>query len=91
MGRPFVTKRTIRAGGSYAIGTIVDEYLTEDQNAALYEKWQPGWPEPLAFSGGLKAITCEMILEVPQEDFTKFIGKKVAPQILEIAARNAGR
>jgi hypothetical protein len=78
-------------GTSYARGTTIDEYLPGDLNVKLYEKWQPEWPEVLKFSGGITAITCEMVLEVPEKELTRVFGKKDATEILEVAKRNTGR
>lgn len=99
---PLETERTfIRSGGSFARGTTIDEYLSEEDNEKLYQVWeeQPGWPEIFRFRGGQTAITAEMILEVPEADMlkafrSKFGRKKVITQAVEriqsAAARNAG-
>jgi hypothetical protein len=91
-----VTKLYYRQGTSYARGTTIDAYLQDDDNTLLYEIWQPSWPEPFGFHGGEKAITAEMILEVPTDEFIKAFGRKkgnraAALRILEAAKRNAGR
>jgi hypothetical protein len=82
---------TIRQGGSYARGTTIDEYLTQEDCAVLYEKWQADWPEPFQFHGGITAINCEMVLEVPEKELNHVFGKKRTARILEIAHNNAGR
>lgn len=86
-----VTGRFVRAGTSYAVGTIIDGHLVSTDVDLLYTKWQSHWPEPLGFHGGEKAVTCEMILEVPETEFRKIMGKKVAERILAAAKQNAGR
>ena len=91
-----VNKLFITQGASYAIGTIIDAYLPDEAVKVLYEKWQPGWPTPLGFSGGEQAITCEMILEVSEQEdgekaFVKAMGKRLTEIILSIAKANAGR
>jgi hypothetical protein len=85
-----VTSVKVRQGASIARGTTIDEYLGQSDVDLLYENWQAGWPEPLAFSGGVKAVTCEMVLEVPFADFKK-VFKKRAQQIYDVAKRNATR
>lgn len=90
--RTFVTQ-----GLSFARGTTIDEYLSAKDCAALYEKWQKDWPELYRFRGGITAITCEMVLEVPEAAFRKVYGGRGnedrgrPDRILEIARRNAGR
>jgi len=89
---PVITRRS---GTSIARGTTIDEYLSEEDNQKLYDLWQPSWPEPFQFSGGITAITCEMVLELPQDEFIAAFGKskkgqEQAARILDIAKRNAG-
>ncbi len=91
MASRVTTGTTYRQGKSNAIGTIIDGYLEQSENDLLYARWKSEWPEPLAFSGGIKAITCEMILEIPEEDLVKALGKKRAGQFLQVAKANAGR
>lgn len=95
VGRTF-----IRQGGSIARGTTIDAYLSEEDNAMLYEAWDKSWAEPYEFHGGIKAISAEMIVEVPEDEFlgvfrSKFGRKKsvqdAAIRILEAARTNAGR
>lgn len=85
----------IRQGASHALGTIIDEYLKSEENALLYLVWQKTWPTPLEFPGNTKAITCEQVLEVPEDEFVKaFKGKnnkQIAARIRQVAAKNAGR
>lgn len=88
---PLVTKTFIRQGASLARGTTIDEYLSEKDCKVLYSGWQKNWPEPLEFHGGITAITCEMVLEVPEKEFVKSIGKAVGTRIYDVARRNAGR
>ena len=61
------------------------------QYETLYEAWRADWPEPYDFKNGIKAITAEMILEVPEKNFKRVFGHKIANRILEAARRNAGR
>ncbi len=77
-----------RAGTSYAIGTIIDGHLADDDCAALYDGWRSNWPERLEFHGGNYAITAEMILEVPQKEFLKVYGRQVGNRILDAARSN---
>jgi len=103
--QPFVTSTQIRQGGSYARGTTIDGYLSEEVNQALYDVWaeHKDWPEPLEFPGNVFAITCEMVQEITKdadarEAFTSFFrkhnkkfGEAFAKTILDVTARNAGR
>lgn len=92
---------TYRQGLSIARGTTIDEYLSESDNDALYAVWKEreDWPEPYKFSGGVWAVTCEMIQEVPESDFInafsrkygKRKGKEIAQRVLDVVAVNAGR
>lgn len=88
-----------RVGGSYARGTTIDGYLSDEDNQALHEVWLPDWPDKLGFRGGESAITCEAILEIPEAEFikafrSKYGRKKVvgeqANRILAVAKNNAG-
>jgi hypothetical protein len=81
----------VRSGASLARGTTIDEYLPEDDCKVLYEKWQDGWPEPLMFSGGVRAITCEMVLEVPVKELNRVLGRSKAATIYEVSKNNAAR
>lgn len=88
-----ITKVYRSQGGSYAIGTIIDGYLSQEEIDQLYAIWKSDWPEPLVFQGGVKAITCEMILEVPKDIFIAAFGRKknrveMASNILAKAERN---
>lgn len=90
-GNVFITQ-----GASHALGTIIDGYLSANETELLLSIWKKEWTEPLAFSGGEKAITCEMILEVPETEFiqafgTKKANKELAARILATAKNNAGR
>lgn len=87
-------KYFIRQGASLARGTSIDGYLSEKQIELLYSNWRPQWPEPLAYSGGLLAITCEMVLEVPEDEFIGHFPKRdraEAKNVYTIAQANAGR
>lgn len=86
-----VTGKQYRQGLSIARGTTIDAYLDEKDVKVLYEGWQENWPEPFDFRNDIKAITAEMILEVPEKDFKRVFGHKVANRILEAARSNAGR
>jgi hypothetical protein len=88
-------KVSYRSGQSYAIGTIIDGYLTKDEEERLYAGWQtgdPDWPQPLVFQGGVTAITCEMVLEVPETKFNRAYGKggkAFGDRMREISKRHA--
>lgn len=93
-----VSGTSYRSGTSFARGTMIDAYLSGDVCTRLYSVWEehPEWPEVLRFSGGISAITCEMILDVREEDFLKSFGTKkadmrLAETILSVAKTNAGR
>jgi hypothetical protein len=85
-----VTKVKIRQGASLARGMTIDGHLAGTDKALLYEKWLPDWPKPLEFRGGITAITCEMVLKVPFDEFKK-VYKRRAKDIYEVAERNAAR
>lgn len=84
-----VTSRFYRQGASYAMGTIIDAYLDDATCSKLYSKWKKSWPAPLEFRGGLTAITCEMVLDVPSEEFVKVYGG-LSETILAAARSNSG-
>ena len=89
------SKMFITQGSSYAMGTILDAYLAPEDNALLYNTWRKSWPTPLEFSGGITAITCEQVLEVPEGEFLAGFGgkkaKEAAGRILSAAKTNTGR
>ena len=76
---------------SIARGTTVDAYLPEKETKILYDGWSKKWPEPYCFRGGIKAITCEMILAVPYKELKGVYGVKRANRFLEVSQHNAGR
>jgi len=89
-----VTSTFIRQGASQAIGTIIDGHLADGDITLLYEMWAADWPAPLEFSGGVKAITCEQVMEVGEAQFVEAFGKKnteAARRIFGVARNNAGR
>lgn len=79
----------IRQNTSFARGTTIDEYLQEADNAALYEKWSPEWEDKLEFPGKIYAITAEMIVDVPETEFVKVLGRTRGPRIYKIAKETA--
>lgn len=81
----------VRQGASLARGTTIDEYLSQETCDALYEKWSPEWAEPLMFSGGIRAITCEMVVDVPKSELVKVYGKAKGNEIYAAAENNAAR
>jgi hypothetical protein len=85
----------ITRGASYAIGTIIDAYLSAPDCNLLYSTWKAEWPTPLEFSGAITAITCEQVLEVPETEFVSVFkvkrDKEAAGRILAAAKNNAGR
>lgn len=76
--------------GTIAPGTDIDPHLTDSDVKLLYEKWSPDWETPKEFSGGVKSITCEMIVEISLPDFCKVYGKKAGERIYKVAKENAG-
>jgi len=84
-----VTKINIVKGASLARGTTIDGYLQPTDAQLLYNTWKPGWPEMLEFSGAIKAVTCEMVLEIPEDEFLKTVGGAAGRRILDVAKRNA--
>ncbi len=86
-----VTKLYYRQGTRFARGTTIDSYLEEEDCEILYDRWQDSWPEPYVFSGGIKAITAEMILEVPIKELNSALHHTRAKRILKAAKENAAR
>ncbi len=83
---PNHTKVVMRAGGSYARGTTVDVYLDPNEVIVLYERWNSAaWGEPYGLPGGEKAITCEMVCDVPLPDLTEVYGKDLAQKLYQEA------
>jgi len=83
-----VTSTHITQGASFARGTTVDEYLSDGDCMKLYASWLPAWPDKLTFSGGVTAITVELINEVPVKELTKVYGKAMAARLLKVCADN---
>lgn len=81
----------IRQGASLAKGTVIDGYLEQSEIDTLYMRWRSAWPTPLEYPGGVLAITCEMVLEVPESELIQALGKKLGTRILEVSRVNAGR
>jgi hypothetical protein len=82
--------RRIRYGASLARGTTIDAYLSEETCKVLYERWKTEWGEPLMFSGGITALTCEMVLEAPEKEL-KDTYKKYFDEIISVSRNNAAR
>jgi hypothetical protein len=77
-----------RQGQSYAIGTIIDGWLTKEDETKLYSGWDredPDWPSPLMFAGGVEAITCEKVLQVPTKKFNSVYGVTFSKRVRAIA------
>lgn len=87
MNRLVVHRRTDQRIDT-ARGTDIDGYLPEDLVDVLYEKWQASWPTPLEFAGGIKSVTCEMVLEVPKGELFKTFGPRNGKMIYDVALRN---
>ncbi len=75
-----------RSGTSFARGLTIDPLLSEEDARTLYEKWENGWGEPLEFQGGAKAITCDMVVNVPARELVRVYGKSLAERLLTAAA-----
>lgn len=74
-----------RAGGSYAIGTIIDQYLDDEDVEILYERWKDKWALPLEYPGSQYAITCDMIAGAPLDELVATYGKKRSLRYIEAA------
>ena len=82
-------KISFRQGTSYARGAAIDLFLEDTEIVALYDKWKSDeWGEPLGFSGGIVAITCDMVSRVPLQSLVSAYGKKLAARLSEVAAKN---
>ena len=84
-------KLSYRSGTSFARGTTIDAHLPEELNDKLYKLWNNAWGEPFGFHGGIKAITCEMVLEAPKSEFLKTMGDEDGNRVWSIATSYAGR
>lgn len=83
-----ITSTFIRQGASLARGTTIDGYLTEEDAQLLYKNWRDRWEKPLEFQGGVTAITCEMVLDLPEKELKAVYGKEAAQRIIDAAKRN---
>jgi hypothetical protein len=84
-----VTKVTRRSGTSFARGVAVEQYLRGEEEKILHSRWRSEWGLPLSFQGGIRSVTCEMLLGVPLVELVKTYGKKRAAMLREIASRHA--
>jgi len=75
-----------RQGTKLAIGTIIDGYLTDEESEKVYTRWNKEWPEMLAFPGNQKAVTFEMIREIPRNQLNRAFGPKFASKLVDMAA-----
>lgn len=96
MANTVVTNTFVRRQVESAPETIIDGYLTQEQINALYGTWLPDWPDKREYRGGITAITSEMVMQIPEEDFIKAFGRRkvmkdTALAIRKIAERTAGR
>lgn len=84
-------KVRIRQGNNFARGALVDGFLMPADVKALYEKWDAAaWGEPETFQGGADpAISCEMVMGVPEAQLEKVYGKARAQRLREAAEPNA--
>lgn len=80
-----VTQTRYRSHTRIAVGTVVDGYLDEDETEKVYKRWKDSWPEQLAFSGNQKAVTFEMIREIPQAQLNRTFGKKLGQKLTQYA------
>lgn len=82
----------IRANSGFVRERTIDPFLPNDSELIkeLYEKWDSEeWEEPLTFQGGVRGITCEMILRTPLSKLGKVYGPKKAAFLVEVARRSA--
>ena len=82
--------RTVRTRGIPIVtqDKAVDNYITEKDLAVVYDRWGEGvnkykWEEPLAFQGGVKSITVDMIKRTPVKELEKLFYKTRTKRILE--------
>lgn len=78
----------IRAGGSYSVGIIIDQFLSDDDTKVLYERWKDKWGLPLEYPGAQYAITCDMVADAPFDELVSAYGKKLAVRLVD-ASSNA--
>lgn len=76
---------SIRSGTSFARGVALEQYISKEDADILHDRWKDDWPERLAFQGGIKSVTCEMLLQVPIGQLTRTYGKTRAHAWYELA------
>lgn len=76
----------VRSGTSFARGVTIDPLISTEDAAALYEKWDEKWGEPLEFQGGERAITCDMVSAVPMKYLVRVFGKNRAERLIAAAS-----
>lgn len=74
-----------RSGTSFSRGLTIDSLLKTEDAQVLYERWDNKWGEPLEFQGGAKAITCDMVAEVPLDKLVRVYGKARAERLIKAA------
>ena len=68
----------------------VDGFLLNGDTEILYGRWKDEeWGAPIQLSGGIKSITCDMVVEIGFQNLTKVYGVRRAKRILEASKRGA--
>lgn len=80
-----------RANTGFIRERTIDMSLNDEELLSeIYDKWDAEkWEEPLTFQGGVRGITCEMILRVPLSELGKVYGAERASFLVEIARKGA--
>lgn len=82
-----VTKTYIRSGASFARGTAIEAVLSEEDSAAIHDRWKNAWGEKLDCGGGVTSITCEMVAAVPYAELISVYGKRRIERIFPIISK----
>ena len=81
---------TKRANTSFARGVTIDGFLSNDDEKALYERWDEDAFGPKNYvQGGESYLTCEQVVAVPVDKLVSTFGKRRASRILEAAHKHA--
>jgi len=68
---------------------IIDGFLSDEDIEVLYSRWKSDWPAPIEFPGGVKGISCEAVLQVPQSKLNRTFGKVRGERIHHAAEVNS--
>lgn len=81
---------TTESAPTVATETVIDGWLSDEDNEVLYKRWKSSWPTPLEFPGGVLGITCEGVLQVSESQLNRTYGKVRGERIRKVAEENHG-